>query len=71
MENLDAGKSVFVEEIADEGEVERALRHYGEWLKRNKGKIVLIDRFIICGRTCKIKVLYQKIDDGEQKKINF
>ena len=69
LENLDPNKTIFVEEIADEADEDRALRHYAAWLKQNKDKIVLIDRFLICDRNYKIKVLYQKIEIDEQKKV--
>ncbi len=72
LKDLDKNKTIFVEEIADEPDEDRALRHYGDWLKNNKDKVVLIDRFLICGRASyKIKVLYQKIEQPPKPAINI
>ncbi len=62
LRDLDPNKPIYPKIIADEGDLERAMRHYGNWLKENKDKIILIDRFIIPERGYKVIAIYQLKD---------
>jgi len=66
LEKLDKNKPVIAEEVADEADLERAMRHYGNWLKERKDKIIFIDRAIVSERRYKIVVLFQLKDDAPE-----
>ena len=58
-QKLDPKKSICSEEVADEGDLERAMRHLGNWLKLNKTKLSFVEWSIVSERSYKIVVIYQ------------
>jgi hypothetical protein len=72
LEKLDQNKPIYTAEVADgEGDLQRAIRHYGNWLKQNKEKIILIDRIIISEHGYTIAVMYQLKDEISKPSPTF